>query len=214
MRTHALIISLFFILTGCSSGPGASLHTKGIAIQPISFNDSSRLAFVQHTISSFYHCPVHILKEAPMPISYVNLTKGERYSADSILQWLSHTRNDSVAILMGLTEKDIYITDRDAFGRAKQPASKYAVWGILGLGYTPGKACVVSDARFRSTDGSKYDHRLQTIVIHEIGHNLGLPHCKTPRCIMNDANEHIFTVDNSGADFCGSCRKTVAQLFR
>lgn len=214
MRTPALIASLLFIITGCSSGPGSSLHTKGIAIQPISFNDPSRLAFVQHEIGSFYHCPVYILGETHIPASFLNLTKGERYSADSILKWLSHRKNDSVAILLGLTGKDIYITDRDAFGRIKQPASKYAVWGILGLGYTPGTVCIISDARFRSTDNNKYDHRLRTIIIHEVGHNLGLPHCKTPYCIMNDANEHISTVDSSGTDFCGSCRKTVAQIFR
>jgi archaemetzincin len=201
-----------FTIAGCSSGPGASLHAKGIAIQPIAFNDPSRLAFVQREISSFYHCPVYILGETNMPASFINLSKGERYSADSILSWLSHRRNDSVAILLGLTGKDIYIADKDAFGRIKEPAGKYAVWGILGLGYTPGKACVISDARFRSSDDSRYDHRLRAIVIHEIGHNLGLPHCKSPHCIMNDANEHISSVD-SETGFCGSCRKSVAPMF-
>jgi len=210
MKLHLLLIALFsFLFAGCSSGPGGSLRTKGIAIQPIAFNDPSRLVFVQHEISAFYHCPVYILKETQMPSSFLNLTKGERYSADSILRWLSYRRSDSVAILLGLTGKDIYIADKDAFGRVRRPASKYAVWGILGLGYTPGNACVISDARFKSTDNSRYDHRLRTVVIHEIGHNLGLPHCKTPHCIMNDANEHISTVDSSGTDLCGSCRKKI-----
>ena len=183
MRGHALIpLFLIFMIAGCSSGPGSSLYAKGIAIQPIAFNDPSRLAFVQHEISSFYHCPVYVLPGMDMPSAFLNLNKGERYSADSILRCLAHRKDDSVAILLGLTGKDIYIAAKDAFGRIKEPASKYAVWGILGLGYTPGKACVISDARFRSTDSSKYDHRLRAIVIHEIGHNLE------------------------------SCRKTVAQM--
>lgn len=213
MRTSAFIaLSFLFLSTGCSSGPGTSLHSKGIAVLPIEFNSPSRLDYVQQEISAFYHCPVYILKETNIPASFLNLTKGERYSADSILRWLSGKRSDSTAILLGLTSKDIFIANKDEAGKIREPASKYAVWGILGLGYRPGKACVISDARFRSTDTGKYDHRLRTIVIHEIGHNLGLPHCKTPHCIMNDANEHISTVDSSGVDLCNSCHKAIRGI--
>lgn len=213
MRWRAAIVLFFtFTTAGCSSGPGHSLLSKGIAIQPIAFADPSRLAFVQHEISSFYHCPVHVLPGVAMPPAFLDLTKGERYSADSILHWLSHRRDDTVAILLGLTGKDIYVANKDTYGRIKEPVSKYAFWGILGLGYTPGKACVISDARFRSTDDDKYNHRLRTIVIHEVGHNLGLPHCKSPHCIMNDANEQISTVDRSWTDLCTACRKTVTLL--
>lgn len=211
-----LFIALFSILTltGCTSHPERSIRTKGIAIQPLCFNDAARLAFVQHELSGFYHCPVYILPPLEMPASFINLTKGQRYSADSILPWLSHQKNDSISILMGLTEKDIYTTEKDEHGRIKEPVSKYEVWGILGLGYRPGHASVVSDARFRHTDDNKYDHRLRTIVIHEIGHNMGLPHCPNPRCIMNDANEHISTVDDSGNDLCTSCRNKLAELIK
>jgi len=169
MRRPAFI-GLFpiFMVAGCSSGPGASLHAKGIAIQPITFNDPSTLVFVQREIRSFYHCPVYILGEINMPASFINLSKGERYSADSILKWLSHRKNDTVAILLGLTGKDVYVANKDAFGRIKEPASKYAVWGILGLGYTPGNACVISDARFRSGDDMPGNHLiLNSNITHQ-----------------------------------------------
>jgi archaemetzincin len=98
-----------------------------------------------------------------MPYSFLNVTKGVRYSADSILSWLVHRENDSVSILVGLTDKDIYISDKDEWGRIKQPVSKYSVWGILGLGHCPGQVCVISDKRFGTSPDRVYDHRLRTM---------------------------------------------------
>jgi archaemetzincin len=211
-----MAIALFFLLAmaGCTSHPGPSLQKKGIGIQPIAFDDSGRLEFIQHSIGEFFHCPVCILRPIEMPAAFINRTKGERYSAESVLHWLSQQKSDSTAILLGLTEKDIFIADKDARGKIKEPASKYAVWGILGLGYQPGVASVVSDARFRNTDQTKYNHRLRAIVIHEVGHNIGLPHCQTIHCIMNDANEHISTIDAGEDDLCQSCRNKLAQLLK
>lgn len=75
------------------------MKKKGIVIQPISFDDTSRVHFVQQAVSEFYHCPVYILPPRQMPITFVNRTKGERYSADSILRWLSHQKDDSISIV-------------------------------------------------------------------------------------------------------------------
>jgi len=216
MRTRLSIGCLFVVLLfySCSSNPGPSLRKKGIALQSIDFSDPVRLHFLQEELSAFYHCPVYILPNVNMPASFLNTSKGERYSADSILRWLSNRRDDSTAILMGITRKDIFIADKDDRGRIRKPASKYAVWGILGLGYTPGTASVISDARYYLKDDKKYDHRLRTTAIHEIGHNLGLRHCPNPRCIMNDANEKISSVDSSGSRLCQQCEKKVFRFMQ
>ena len=63
-----------------------------------------------------------------------------------------------------------------------------------------------SDFRLRTKDTAQYHHRIRTIVLHELGYNFGLPHCPNPRCIMNDANEKIATIDNSADDYCRDCR--------
>jgi archaemetzincin len=95
---------------------------------------------------------------------------------------------------------------REKDGSIKQPVYKYAVWGIFGLGDCPGKASIVSNFRLHTSDTSKYHHRIRTVVLHELGHNFGLPHCPNPHCIMNDANEKIATIDNSSDDYCRTCR--------
>ena len=39
---------------------------------------------------------------------------------------------------------------------------------------------------------------MKKVVLHELGHNFGIPHCtKTEPCVMKDAVEKISTVDNA-----------------
>ncbi|WP_118972472.1 matrixin family metalloprotease [Taibaiella koreensis] len=76
---------------------------------------------------------------------------------------------------------------------------------MFGLGLCPGKACVVADHRLTTNDEQRFRHRIRTVVLHEIGHNLGLPHCSSQGCIMSDANEKIATVDRSGDNYCKAC---------
>jgi archaemetzincin len=200
-----LTLFLTTLHCGCTFVPGAARPIRIIMIQPMAFDDPRGIAATQKDVASVFHCRVGVLAPAAMPLSFENLTKGERYSADSILAWLSRQKDDSVTILLGLTSKDIFIVEKDKEGRVREPASKYEVWGILGLGYCPGSTCIVSNARFRPCGDALYDHRLRTIVLHEIGHNLGLSHCASPHCIMNDAEGKISTVDHCGDSFCASC---------
>ena len=128
-----------------------------------------------------------------MPPEFLNTSKGERYSADSLLAWLDRRRSDSISILVGLTGKDIFIR-------------KPEIWGIFGLAPVPGKTCIISDHRYSAGNTGLYPHRLRTIVLHEIGHDLGLPHCPTPHCIMHDAEGRLSTIDSAGMDFCARCK--------
>ena len=209
MRT-ATAIKLFAIglmVGNCSTGKQPLPKVSAIGIQPIGLYDKKQLAFIRHEVSSFFCKPVVVFPEINMPAQYLNMSKGERYSADSIIAWLSHKTNDTIFLVAGITHKDIYTALKDAKGQARAPKSKYKVWGIMGLGFCPGNACVISDFRMKTTDTAKFNHRLRTVTIHEIGHNLGLPHCPNKHCIMNDVNGTIKTVDNASFDYCLSCRE-------
>jgi archaemetzincin len=198
-----IIVLATTLFTYCSN-PAKPAKKQIIGLQPLGHYNKEQLQFIKKELQQFYNTPIVILNKREIPASFLNTSKGERYSSDSIIKWLAHTAPDSVYKVVGITHKDIFTTKWEN-GHVKKPENAYAVWGIFGLGYMPGRSCVVSDHRLQTTDNTRFHHRLRTVVIHELGHNLGLPHCPSDSCIMNDANESIQTVDNSADDYCKKC---------
>lgn len=213
MKTLLLPLLMMLLLSG--SRPSALIHThtsaKVIALQPVGFFDRGQLLFVQQELSHFFKTPVIILPEIPVRRTWLNRSKGERYSADSIIACLRSETNDTIVRVVGLMSKDIYTTLRDKNGHIKSPAYKFAIWGVLGLGSCPGKSCIISNFRMRTPDDKKFRHRLRTVVIHEVGHNLGLPHCSTRGCIMSDTRGTVRTIDSCRNDYCPVCRNKLAE---
>ena len=125
-----------------------------------------------------------------------------------LLKYLKSIRPDSIDFMLGLTATDISTTKKDKLGRIKQPKSKYEDWGTFGLGYRPGSACVVSS--YRLSKPNKTIERLQKVVVHELGHNLGLKHCTSKlNCVMDDAAETIRTVDAGHITLCDKCKNVL-----
>jgi len=112
-----------------------------------------------------------------------------RYRADSIIRTLRNTiGRDSV--IVGLSNSDISVTKNGIQD-----------WGVMGLGYRPGKSCVVSDFRMAVKNRNEQFYK---VVLHELGHTEGLPHCKIKTCLMRDADggNHL----NEEKDFCENCK--------
>ena len=115
--------------------------------------------------------------------------KRNRYRADSLINFLSkHTPDGHITI--GLTTKDISTTK-----------GAIADWGVMGLGFCPGKACIVST--FRLSKDQKL-MQLFKVAIHELGHTQGLPHCSVKTCFMRDAEGRNPT--NEEKEFCPTCK--------
>lgn len=111
-----------------------------------------------------------------------------RFRADSIIKYLK-TKIGKDSVIVGLTDKDISTTK-----------GNHHDWGVMGLGYHPGSACVVSD--FRLSNKNKKE-QFYKVVLHELGHTEGLPHCKTKACIMRDAEGG--NPINQEKNFCKNC---------
>lgn len=147
---------------------------------------------------------VVILSSQKLPKEAYTTVNTARYRADSILHIIDrNTDLDQYDFILALTEKDISCT------KDKEPKERYKDWGIFGLGQHPGQCCVVSTFRLGKSkvEEKKFLDRFIKICCHEIGHNLGLPHCPTKGCIMQDANETIVTIDEEKLDLCGDCKK-------
>lgn len=177
-----------------------------VGIQPYKPFDRSQADTIAAVIAKVYGFKVQVLKALPIPAQTFVNEKSPRYRADKILRIQDEQRPDSLDFILGMTSYDISTTKRDSDGNIKKPETKYSDWGIMGLGYRPGQSCVVSTFRIKG-DEKKFRERLKKICIHEIGHNLGLDHCKTEGCVMADAAETIATIDHVKATLCAACRR-------
>lgn len=200
------LISLCLISCNETQTPVRKENRICIGLQPFEVFNKVLLDTIQNTIKEVYGFSVIVLPPVEFPDNaYINI-KTPRYRADTLLVFLSANIPDSVNFIMGLTHKDISTTNRDKKGNIKQPEYKYTDWGIFGLGYRPGPSCIISTKRIKHADYTLYIERVKKISIHELGHNLGLKHCPSPKCVMQDACETIKTVDNVELVLCENCK--------
>lgn len=180
-----------------------------LAILPYENFPKEYSELIAKNLKSFYGFEkVLILPSQKLPAEAFTTVNTARYRADSILHILDrNTEMDQYDFILALTEKDISCT------KDKEPKSRYKDWGIFGLGQRPGQCCVVSTFRLgKSKVGEKkFLDRFVKICCHEIGHNLGLPHCPTKGCIMQDANETIDTIDGESGELCDGCKRNLSN---
>jgi archaemetzincin len=202
---YLLLLYSVFLLLSCHE---VSLKKKTIAIQPYGKVKQSIIDTLQHTIETVYNFEtVLILENKKLPESAFIRVKSPRYRADSIISILKRKKPDSIDYLIGITSKDISTTKRDNNGKVLKPEFKYLDWGVFGLGYRPGPSCIVSTHRIKSSNKTKFIDRMKKVCMHEIGHNLGLPHCEVgEKCVMRDAAETIKTIDNVNLELCQNCK--------
>jgi len=211
MKFYYLLIITILII-GCQT-KAAKVETKEITtigILPYDNIEQSVIDSVRHQLITTYGFKVVILDKVKLPKS-AYYSPRSRYRADSLLRFETKIIPDSISIIIGLTNKDISTTKRNKkTGKIKMPKHKYTDWGIFGLGQVGGISCVVSTYRLKSkVSRAKFYTRVMRIATHEIGHVLGLFHCPTIDCVMNDANETIKTIDNSTGELCIDCLQKI-----
>ncbi|MDX5326126.1 MAG: matrixin family metalloprotease [Bacteroidota bacterium] len=195
---------ILLILWSCSeSGPST------IGIQPYENIPEEWMTRITTSLEREYGCKVVVLDKKDLPASAFVRIKSPRYRADSIIRILKRERPDSVDLILGITQKDISTTKYKSRGIVKEPKSKYQDWGIFGLGYRPGPSCIISGFRLKGKGNKVTLDRLERVSIHEIGHNLGLPHCPNRGCVMEDAAETIRTIDRVNPHLCSDCKRRI-----
>lgn len=158
-----------------------------ILIQPFSDISSKQVDAVASNIQKVYP-KIKVLEPIDLPKSTFYQPRN-RYRADSLIHYLNKRTSENF-VTIGLTSKDISTTK----GKVKD-------FGVMGLGFCPGKACVTSNFRL-NTKNSK--EQLFKVAIHELGHTQGLPHCIEKTCFMRDAKGKNPTDEEK--DFCKKCK--------
>jgi archaemetzincin len=208
------LVSAFFIfllIFSCQSK--LTSKEKIIGILPYNGITNREIDSVKSVLKDTYHIKTVVLTATELPKSAFTTVRSPRYRADSIIRIQARQKPDSITIIIGLTNKDISTTkyNRET-GEIKSPRSTYKDWGIYGLGQVGGTSCVVSTYRLHNNVSSNtYFTRLKRISTHEVGHVLGLPHCSSKACVMNDANETIKTIDKSTGKLCNKCSDIIGK---
>lgn len=145
---------------------------------------------------------LNALAVAPWPEPEYALapTRGQ-YDAGAILLALSRDA-PGPALRLGLTRHDLCL-----------PFLSY----VFGEAQMEGRAAVVSLYRLGgSADGSRASRslmleRLAKTALHEMGHVLGLVHCRAPGCLMNFA-QGLGKLDRLDLALCPACQSRLVRL--
>jgi len=185
--------SILFLLVSAhttlenNTGAGKVSGTPVIDVLPFNGIPDSLVNYVFAEIKKTIPL-VELKKAMPLPPSAYYAARN-RYRADSLIAFLArYTPEGHVTI--GLTSRDISTTK-----------NKINDWGVMGLGFCPGKACVVSTFRL---DRKNLGDQFYKVAIHELGHTQGLQHCPVKTCYMRDAEGENRTDEETG--FCSKCK--------
>jgi archaemetzincin len=178
-----------------------------VAVQPLGTVDSLVVQKAAAGIRDFFPVRIAILPAVDLPDS-AYYRPNQRYRAEKVLDFLDRRATgygSEYLKIVGITSVDISTTKGDVYD-----------WGIFGLGYMPGRVCVVSTFRLgRKKVGEKlFFERLVKVVNHELGHNFGLNHCPNQHCLMEDAKGTIKTVDGETGVLCPACQERLKEFLK
>jgi archaemetzincin len=169
-----------------------------IFLAPIEFSSRTFLLKIKSELMKLIHVPVNIL-DLRLDLESAFSAERNQYHSTSLLaqaEKLVAEVNGKVVLLL---ESDIYV-----------PVLTY----VFGEAQLNGKLSIVSLCRLHEefyTGISNEELLLQRSIkeiLHELGHNFGLYHCRDWNCVMH-SSAGIEEVDIKGDNFCNSCAVSV-----
>ena len=164
--------------------------------------DIDLLKYVRENLEKrFYlHCEIaDSVVEVPV---FAYNPQREQYEGEILLKIIRSYSRQKKRITLGVTKVDLYID---------------ALNFIFGLAQCPGTSAVISLCRLYPSFYSLTQNedllrkRTLTEAVHELGHCMGLKHCKLRRCVMAFSNS-IEDTDYKQPIFCDSCRKKLDKI--
>jgi len=165
--------------------------------------DTETVQHVLHGLGQVFPGVTCTLSESVMPIpkEAYNQARHQYHSTRILADIRNSVKKSDVDILLGVTSLDLYV---------------HGLNFVFGEAHCPGKVAIISLFRLnpefygQSSDKQLFYERAVKEAVHEVGHTLGLGHCKNPLCVMFFSNS-IMDTDRKRAEFCEKCRKEVSK---
>jgi len=168
--------------------------------------DTEAVQHVLHGLSQAFPEVECSLSEDVMsiPKEAYNQTRHQYHSTRILAKMTEYIEKLSVDTVLGVTTFDLYV-----------PSLNF----VFGEAQCPGKVAIISLFRLKpefygqSANKQLFYERAVKEAVHEVGHMLGLVHCKNSSCVMFFSNS-ILDTDRKKSTFCEKCSTFVAGLVR
>lgn len=169
-----------------------------IVLAPINFSNPELIDKIVTELGKFLPYKIR-LNTLQLDISFAYSTERKQFYSTKIIQHLIPYSENVDGKFTALVEVDLFI-----------PVFTY----VLGEAQLNGKVSIVSLARLHEeiysgiSDEKLLIERTVKEILHELGHNFGLIHCKDWDCVMH-SSMGIEEVDIKGIDYCANCKSMI-----
>jgi len=172
---------------------------KFINICPIGILDWDIIEHIQGFIARRCGIDCRIGDPVARP-EFAYVSSRDQFDSKAVLIHLLETQGCSALKILGITQVDLFV-----------PILKY----VYGLAQIEGRCSIISLYRLfpeyydEPHDRDLFLSRIEKTALHEIGHTVGITHCRDRNCVMYSSVK-IEDTDHKRPEFCQTCK----ELFR
>lgn len=178
----------------------ASLGEKQVklAILPLGPANPKTLRAIESGLcKAFPEITCKILEDGlAIPQDAYHQSRKQYHSTTLLAKINNYAGENRIKRVLGVTDVDLYV-----------PGLNF----VFGEAYSPGRVALISLLRLKQEfyglppDRELFLERAVKEAVHEVGHTIGLKHCRNHSCVMFFSNS-ISDTDKKKALFCGECR--------